>query len=104
MLCTLTRPRSEQGDVHMAAERRQAARVPALRNEIAILHAADRDIPVQIVNLSLRGVLFKTLGVPFSVANDTAQIELSLHDGESMFQFKARIVRRAEDTVAVEFI
>jgi len=95
------------GDKDMdVGERRQAVRVPLLHKEIAVLHAADRDIPVKILNLSVRGLLMNFLDTPLSAKSAERAVELSLHDSRSrsMFQLQARVIRRTEQSVAVEFV
>ena len=86
-------------------ERRRSARILAFEEQ-AVIHAAGRDIPVRLVDISNTGALVGLVDMPaFDGRNiaDEQQLELSMQHGHSIFQIGARVIRTTPQFVAVEF-
>jgi hypothetical protein len=90
----------------MDVERRRSARVPFSKAEAAVLQVGDREIFVQIVNISANGALLAMLELPsvstFSQDCD-GSVVLSMNLDQSVVHTKARVIRRTPGFLAVEF-
>ena len=71
-----------------------------------MIHAANRDIPVKILDLSSTGALFSLdmLAPDAGVIDNNERLQLSLQSQQSVFQVAARVVRTTQGFVAVEFV
>jgi len=84
-------------------ERRRSARLVVSREDIALVHDQEREIPARLVDMSQTGALM-TLFLPPAVDRGFSKfIELSMHDGPLVLHVKARVVRHSPEFLAVEF-
>jgi hypothetical protein len=90
----------------MEVERRRSVRVPFSKADAAVLQVGDREIFVQIVNISANGALLAMLELPsvstFSHDCD-GSVVLSLNLDHSVVHTKARVIRSMPGFLAVEF-
>src|SRR5947209_6446453 len=88
-------------------ERRRSIRVPAFREEAAVVVAEGREQPVTIVDLSKLGALVNVVDRPalggcnFDIDQ---RLELSMQHKNSVFHVTARVTRAGPLFIALEFI